>query len=123
MSSRNLGNNYVLAWKTGAGTHMTLVYLNNVKRGYEQERAKRLVDAFLAERGTPATIPLSLGPMATERCVSVKSEVLEQLQQALYDYLVSQGFSPRPLRPLHIDLRSQSTNVVNKSIAINDWLW
>lgn len=33
MSSRNLGNNYSLALNTGNGTHLTILYIKNCKRG------------------------------------------------------------------------------------------
>lgn len=123
LSSRNVGNNHVVAWKTGGGTHMTLVYINNVKRGFEQERVKRIVNAFLAERQVNDTIRLPLGDMVTERCIAVQSDYLNELQQAIYNHLVSLGFSVRPLRPLHIDLRGQSHKVVQESVQIKDWLW
>ena len=53
MSRRNLGNNYALGWSTGNGTHLTLLYFEKVKRGYEQSRVKQLANEFLREHRVP----------------------------------------------------------------------
>jgi hypothetical protein len=120
-SSRTLGNNYALAWKTGAEIHMTLVYINNVKRGYEQERVKELVNDFMEATQVPVEFPLPLGDMISTRCVSVDSSELEMLRQCIYEHLLAQGFDMRPLKPLHIHLRGGSA--VDSTVQIRSWNW
>ncbi len=126
-SSRNLGTNSVLAWKTGGGTHLTLIYLENVKRGFEQERAKRLAEEYLNSQNVPETLHLAqeLGKgkelMWTERCASVVSEQIRQIQKGLWEHFTQLGFTVRALRPLHIDLRGQDVNIIADMVGTRDW--
>lgn len=125
-SKRNLGGNTALALKTGGGTHMTLVYIENVKRGFEQARVKQLVEDFFNEHKVPDNVDLELTEdMWTERCVAVGSDELQLLQQALFTFLTAEHkLSVRALRPLHIDLRGQPGSVVLQSVATRDnWLY
>lgn len=121
-SCRNLGKNYVLAWNTGNNTHMTLIYLENVKRGYEQERVKWLANDFLREQlKAPETIELTLGEMMTDRCILVTNPLIKEIQEALYAYFTELGFTVRPLRSPHIDLRNQPKSIVTTTIQVSDW--
>ena len=122
-SSRNLGNNYCLAWNTGGGTHMTLVYMENVRRGYEQDRARRLVEEFLEETGVPEQLELTLGEMMTNRCISVTSATIRGLQEAIYDFLAEHGFQLRSLRDPHIDLRGQSDAILVDAVLTRKRNW
>ena len=108
---RNLGKNYALAWKTGAKTHLTLIYFNNVKRGFEQERVKALAIAFLNENNIAQHITLNLGDMMTDRCILVLNEEILRLQQQLYVYFEALGFDLRALKPPHIDTRGDADDV------------
>lgn len=128
-SCRNLGNNYALAWKTGHGTHLTLLYFENVKRGYEQDRLKNLADDFIKESDLCINY-MDLGidfenpEMWTDRSVLVKSKDLLQLQKELFQYFQQKKFKLRPLHPLHIDLRGQSVNKIDQYVDVRqDWLW
>lgn len=118
---RNLGNNYPLAFKTPNGTHMTLIYFNNVKRGYEQERVNSLARAFMDEIKFPTVVKLELGEMIEpeERCVAIKNAQLIVLQKQLYDYFENEGFDLRPLRNLHIDLRGLDLIETLKNTMLN----
>ncbi|CAB9523242.1 expressed unknown protein [Seminavis robusta] len=122
-SSRNLGKNYALAWNTGGGTHMTLVYLTNVKRGYEQNRVKTLVEDYLDANEVPEQLLLRVGDMTTKRCVSVCNPEIAALQVALHDFLRERGFEMRPLRPPHIDLRGQSDVILDETVGTRNWNW
>lgn len=140
---RNLGNNYALAWpvvqENGYSNtspaddsrhgqyHMTLVYLNNVKRGFEQDRLKDLVNAFFDAQNVPETLTIEITDMLTDRCVSVESDYVDNLRKVLEGFLISKGFSLRELMPLHIDLRgddlSKLVNPSTKEITIETRKW
>lgn len=119
--ARNVGKNYALALKTGEDTHITLVYFNNVKRGFEQERVKQLADEFLDRNAFPRSLALQLGEMLTDRCVSVENAELAQLQRQLHEYFVALGYDLRPLVALHVDLRGQNDSAVEKTIETRRW--
>jgi hypothetical protein len=101
---------------------MTLVYFNNVKRGFEQDRVKQLADAFMEETNVPANVELQLGDNLTDRCVGVLNAELVELQRALFDHFVAHGFDLRPLVALHIDLRgSTASDSIERTINTRRW--
>jgi hypothetical protein len=121
-SSRNIGTNYCLAWKTGGGTHLTLVYIENVKRGFQQDRVKRLVQDLLDTMNVPPEIPLQTGPMMMERCIEIVTSDIIEIQLSIHECLERHGFRLRPLRPPHIDLRGQSETVLQTTVRTRDWM-
>lgn len=100
---------------------MTLIYLNNVKRGFEQERVKQLAEEFLDRLQFPQTITLQLGEMLTDRCIAIENAELAQLQRELYEYFVSLDYDLRPLVALHVDLRGQNDSIVDRTIETRSW--
>lgn len=125
-SARNLGTNYPLCWNTGAQTHMTLIYFENVKRGYEQERVKSLAEDFLTAENVPTQLILKSPNVKwtyfSDRCVAVHSLEIQQIQKDLWSYFTKLGFKLRALRDLHIDLRGQSDQIINLTVGTRDWL-
>ena len=105
-SSRNLGNNYSLALKTGGGTHMTLVYVVNVKQGVRTRPSKEtMLEEFMEESGIPKELPLQTAEMISKRCIGVTSGDVRDLQKSIPNYLTELHFQVRALRQPHIDLR------------------
>ena len=102
---------------------MTLVYMENVRRGYEQDRVRRLVEEFLEETGVPEQLELTLGEMMTNRCISVTSATIRGLQEAINDFLAEHGFQLRSLRDPHIDLRGQSDAILVDAVLTRNWNW
>lgn len=129
--NRNLGNNYSLAWpisfpdatENSSDLHMTLVYINNVKRGFEQNRLKELVNAFFDDQEVPETLLLNVGAMLTDRSVLLQSEYVENLRGLLEDFLKSHGFNLRQSMPLHVDLRGSDIPSNIKEILIRTRVW
>lgn len=126
-TARNIGKNYALALTTGKKTHLTLIYFNNVKRGFEQDRVKTLANAFLRDRhdgeeeDVRGTILLELGDMVSDRCIGVNNAELIRIQRQLYDFFLSLGYDLRPLLPLHIDLRGGQA--IETETQTNPFLW
>jgi len=120
---RNIGNNYALALQTGGDTHITLVYFNNVKRGFAQERVKQLAEQFLDDVAVfPARVTLQLGDMMTERCIAVVNPELVAIQRELTTLFTTLGYDLAPAVPLHIDLRGKSDSLVQRLVDTRRWL-
>ena len=103
---------------------MTLVYLENVKRGFEQERVKILATEIMQRHDIPDTLPLELSGMWTARCVEVTSAAALGLQRVLFDEMTQQGLRVTPLRQLHVDLRGQSREVIDDAVStVDNWLY
>lgn len=116
MSRRNLGNNYALSWSTGNGTHLTLLYFENVKRGYEQSRVKQLAKEFLTNLQVPEYYKWKLDKtkLYSKRCVLVDDRYLTMLQEDMFKFFTSRKFTLRELKPLHIDLRGQAFESIDQ---------
>ena len=101
-SSRKLGNGYSLALNTGAGTHLTLVYFHNCRRGYEQDLVKGMAAAYFQSANVTA-IDLELRGAHCERSVLVGGDLLvrvvRDLEQLFASFDIDRGQVP------HIDLR------------------
>ena len=100
-SSRNLGFNYSLAWNTGNNTHLTLLYFNNCKRGYEQNRVKQLAEDYML-KNLDTNITLELGDMYSDRCVTVKNKKISYIQLELAKYFTSLKFEMSDVKQPHI---------------------
>jgi hypothetical protein len=116
MSSRKLGNGYSLALNTGAGTHLTLVYFNNLKRGYEQDLAKSIAIDYFRVNGLEE-IELEFGDTHAKRSVRVHGEI-ETIISDLRDLFTSFDIDPDQIP--HIDLRGHDTADLNKKIRVID---
>ena len=76
------------------GTHLTLLYFENVKRGYEQDRVKKLADDFIhcqkladkCHNFMDLGIDFENPDMWTDRSVLVSSKDLLQLQKEMFQY-------------------------------------
>lgn len=120
--ARNIGNNYALALKSGGNTHITIVYFNNVKRGFEQERVKTLAEEYLRQTQFPASVRIQLGEMVTDRCFAVVNDDLIRLQRELHAHFATLGYDLRAIVPLHIDLRGESVHdAVDDVISTTNW--
>lgn len=123
MSARNLGNNYSLALNTGNGTHLTILYIKNCKRGYEQTRVKTIANEFILNTLQKEEYHLTTNNIKVipnnSRCVAVTDPDLIQLQTDLLDHLIkNHGFDQNEIekRPLHIDLRGQPKTILEDII-------
>lgn len=108
-SSRKIGKGYALALKTGGGTHCTLVYFRTCRRGYEQEMVEKMAEDYFDSLGIDQ-VDLILGGSYASRSVLVGGR-LEEIRQGLVQ-LFAEKFELYRIRPLHIDLRGQSDQVI-----------
>lgn len=124
-SSRKLGRGYSLALNTGKNTHITLVYFNQCKRGYEQNYVNKAAQKYLIDEGYEE-IELKYGDKWGKRSVHVTGDIKE-IQYKLIKYFLDQGWDvddrPRAHTP-HVDLRGNSVDDLKQSVNINtDWAW
>ena len=109
--ARRLGQGYSLALKTGEGTHLTLVYFNRLRRGYEQELVKSMSEKYFEQRGLEY-LELVHGEIHEKRSICIHGEVenvIKDLQQlfSAYDIDVAQQahIDPRGLDPSQLPSR------------------
>lgn len=117
-STRKLGCGYSLALNTGNGTHMTLVYFNNCKRGYEQDLAKTMANDYFQARGI-TTIDFDLGEKFNERSVRVRGAEIERIISDLTQNVYAR-FDIDSNQVPHIDLRGNaSANAIqNRGVSV-----
>lgn len=119
MSSRKLGNGYSLALHTGCGTHLTLVYFNKLKRGYEQDMVKNMAREYF-ESNNITEIDLEFDGSHAKRSVKVIGEIeaiISDLQNIFSSFDIDVNQVP------HIDLRGNDVDDLNKVITINDFVY
>ena len=118
MSSLRLGQGYSLALKTGDGTHLTLLYFNRLKRGYEQEQVKMAAEEYFRQRGLEH-VNIEFGEIHEKRSIAVFGEidqVMKDLQQMFSSYDID------ATQRAHIDLRGVDHNKLSKRVpTINNW--
>jgi hypothetical protein len=116
MSSRKLGNGYSLALHTGNGTHLTLVYFNKLKRGYEQNLVKSItIDYFRANK--IEEIELEFGDLHESRSIRVHGaieSIISDLKDSFKSFDIDLGHIP------HIDLRGRIMADLSKKVSVID---
>lgn len=117
-STRKLGCGYSLALNTGNNTHLTLVYFNNCKRGYEQDLVKSMADDYFQSRGITA-IDFDLGDKYNERSVRVCGAEIERIIKDLSQNVFSR-FDIDVNQVAHIDLRgnASSSAIQNRGVSV-----
>ena len=113
------GKGYSLALNAGPqGMHITLVYFNCCRRGYEQETVKNMAYAYLQELGE-THVDITLGAPCYSRSVEVHSEMLERIRDELRELFSSFDISAEP-QHLHVDLRSRGEGAVWLRVPLLD---
>ena len=93
--------------ETGHGTHLTLLYFDNVKRGYEQDRLKNLADDFIKESDLCINY-MDLGidfenpEMLTDRSVLVKVKIFCNYKRKCFSISNKKNLNTT-ITSLHID--------------------
>lgn len=114
--SRKLGDGYSLALNTGNGTHLTLVYFHRLKRGYEQDMAKRIASQYFADNGLE-TVKLDFGELYNIRSVKVHGHIeriIKDLSELFRSFDIDANQVP------HIDLRGNSIETIDRDISVVD---
>jgi hypothetical protein len=123
-SGRKLGHGYSLAIHTGGGTHLTLVYFNNCKRGYEQDMVKQMASDYFQSRNL-TTVDFTLGDSYNERSVRVKGQVIESIISDL-THKIFTSFDIDQNQVPHIDLRGNTSTAViqtQKVSLVNNFVY
>ena len=116
MSARRCGDGFSLALVTGPNTHLTLVYFNMCRRGYEQNLAKQMaIDYFRSKNLT--NVDLILGERHNERSVCVHG-IIEKIILDLCD--VFSKFDIDRNQIPHIDLRGTDIKFINTRVSLID---
>lgn len=109
-STRKLGCGYSMALHTGSGTHLTLVYFNNCKRGYEQDMVKQMASDYFASRNL-TSVDFTLGESYNERSVLVKGQIIESIVSDLTSKIFA-NFDIDRNQICHIDLRGAAKSAI-----------
>ena len=119
-SSRRLGNGYSLALKTGGspGTHCTLVYFNNLKRGFAQTQVKQQAADYFASKGI-TSVAVTYGGDCFKRSVEVCGD-LEQVSQDLLQLFG--GYDIQKEQLLHVDLKGNAPDDLLRTVStVDNW--
>lgn len=111
------GNGFSLALNTGKGTHLTLIYFNRCKRGYEQDLIRQMaINYFLNEN--LVSVKLELGDIIDKRRVLITSPLIQKI---IDDFQVLfSSFDIDLTQEAHIDLRGHSLDDLDKTISFLD---
>ena len=123
MGNRKLGCGYSLALSTGNKTHITLVYFNNLKRGYEQSLVKKLALEYLSKQDE--IIELKYGGPCFKRSIHVHGKI-EQIQSDLIDIFSKMGFdvdNTERGRTPHVDPRGLQISELFNSLNLHNPDW
>ena len=122
---RKLGLSYSLALKTvgkeGSETHLTLVYFNRLKRGYEQSLVKGIAENYFLKMGI-SKVEIEFGKPCLKRSIEVKGEKISKISKDLYILFQRYNVSKEP-QCLHIDLKTvnRPTDLLKKVPLFNNW--
>jgi hypothetical protein len=107
-----------LALKTAEGTHITLLYFNRLRRGYEQESVKSTADEYFRQRDMPH-VTLAFGEIREKRSIRVHGEieqVIEDLKPLFSSYDIDLT------QQAHIDLRGVDSQKLSSRVpTMNNW--
>jgi hypothetical protein len=109
---RKLGNGYSLALKTSDNTHLTLVYFNNLKRGYEQNLVKNMCIEYFNDKNV-LMLCIDFG----ERSIKVLGKVIDivtDLEILFPSFYIDKDQVPR------IDLHGNDINNINIVVSTID---
>ena len=127
-NKRKLGLSYSLALKTGgkekSETHLTLVYFDRLKRGYEQNLVKEIVENYFKKIGI-SEVEIEFGKPCLKRSIEVKGKLIEKISKDLH--IIFNGYNKfnvsEESQCLHIDLKTvnKPTDLLKKVPLFNNW--
>jgi hypothetical protein len=127
-NTRKLGQGYSLALDTGNGTHLTLVYFHQLRRGFEQNMVKQLAENYIYENCNSEIYMRYDNVFLNEqkRCVVIKNHEIKSLQdglQMLFYTNFSIDTTSIHAKTPHIDLRGTDYNDLSDIIVLHPPKW
>lgn len=113
---RKLGDGYSLALKVSEHHHLTLVYFNKLKRGYEQNLVKTMCNEYFCSNNI-LSVPLHIGEKFGTRSVCITGQI-EKITEDLSNLF--SGFNITKDQIPHIDLRGHPVSSLPECVNTID---